>query len=229
VTGDTIVKAVETQPVESQLGKGRTDIYIGKVGMGYDWLMGQAIEELRIVLTRYPNSKVVFRLGVNDMGNIDNYIMLYRNIMMEFPDATYYMESVTPVKNKLAEDYGYRVRNNQVRSFNEKLQAAFPLNYLDSYNYYQENDGATIDGVHYTPVTYWMLYRFLDTTLGGGSTVVPPSGGTGTETPETGETESTESEETETEETEAETEETETEVVETETTESEEGEAAEML
>ena len=36
MTGDTLVKANSTQTVLDQLANGRTDIYIGKVGMGYD-------------------------------------------------------------------------------------------------------------------------------------------------------------------------------------------------
>ena len=54
----------------NQLAKGRTDIYIGKVGMGYDWLAASAVEELKTVLMRYPKSKVVLRMGINDLGNI---------------------------------------------------------------------------------------------------------------------------------------------------------------
>ena len=133
--------------------------------MGYDWLMGEGIEELRIVLRQYPTSSVVLRMGVNDMGNIENYISLYRNLMIEFPSARFYMESVTPVNKKLAVASGYSVTNTQIKNFNSFLQSAFPTQYLDSYRYLLNNNGKTVDGIHYTPDTYRKIYTFLDASV----------------------------------------------------------------
>lgn len=165
MTGDSFVKGTETQPVETQLNQGRTDIYIGKVGMGYDWTVGVALEELRIVLRRYPSSKVALRMGVNDLGNISNYITLYRNLIQEFPQAKFYVESVTPVDDELCAANGFRVTNKQILQFNLKLKRAFPSNYISSYIYVNKNKGKTLDGLHYDPSTYRMIYRYLDTVM----------------------------------------------------------------
>lgn len=165
MTGDTLVKATATQAAKDQLQKGRTDIYIGKVGMGYDWVMGFAVEELRTVLRRYPHSKVALRMGINDLGNIDNYIKLYQELIQEFPLATFYVESVTPVDEKLAMAGGYTVTNKQIVQFNTKLKKAFPSNYISSYVYVSKNKGKTVDGIHYEPDTYRMIYKYLDSVM----------------------------------------------------------------
>ena len=165
MTGDTLVKANSTQTVLDQLANGRTDIYIGKVGMGYDWMVGSAIGELKSVLVRYPNSKVILRMGINDLGNISAYIALYKDLMLQYPKASFYIESVTPVDETLGKQHGYSVTNKQIVQFNSRLKAAFPQNYISSYNYVVKNKGKTVDGIHYMPDTYRMIYRFLDSVV----------------------------------------------------------------
>lgn len=49
--------------------------------------------------------------------------------------------------------------------FNVRLKAAFPQNYISSYNYVVKNKGKTVDGIHYMPDTYRMIYRFLDSVV----------------------------------------------------------------
>ena len=165
MTEDTLVKADSTQSALNQLAKGRTDIYIGKVGMGYDWLAASAVEELKTVLMRYPKSKVVLRMGINDLGNISAYIALYKELMNQYPNASFYTESVTPVDETLGRQNGYSVTNKQILQFNVRLKAAFPQNYISSYNYVVKNKGKTVDGIHYMPDTYRMIYRFLDSVV----------------------------------------------------------------
>ena len=46
-----------------------------------------------------------------------------------------------------------------------RLKAAFPQNYISSYNYVVKNKGKTVDGIHYMPDTYRMIYRFLDSVV----------------------------------------------------------------
>ena len=165
MTEDTLVKAGSTQSALNQLAKGRTDLYIGKVGMGYDWLAASAVEELKTVLMRYPKSKVVLRMGINDLGNISAYIALYKKLMNQYPNASFYTESVTPVDETLGRQNGYSVTNKQILQFNVRLKAAFPQNYISSYNYVVKNKGKTVDGIHYMPDTYRMIYRFLDSVV----------------------------------------------------------------
>ena len=165
MTEDTLVKADSTQSALNQLAKGRTDIYIGKVGMGYDWLAASAVEELKTVLMRYPKSKVVLRMGINDLGNISAYIALYKKLMNQYPNASFYTESVTPVDETLGRQNGYSVTNKQILQFNVRLKAAFPQNYISSYNYVVKKKGKTVDGIHYMPDTYRMIYRFLDSVV----------------------------------------------------------------
>ena len=165
MTEDTLVKADSTQTALSQLAKGRTDIYIGKVAMGYDWLAGSAVGELKTVLVRYPKSKVILRMGINDLGNISAYLALYKGLMAQYPNASFYIESVTPVNETLGKQNGYSVTNKQIVQFNTRLKAAFPQNYISSYNYVVKNKGKTVDGIHYMPDTYRMIYRFLDSVV----------------------------------------------------------------
>lgn len=144
--------------------------YIAKIGEGYDWLAAEAGPKLREYLELRSDVTVVLALGVNDMGtggdnlgNANQYIAYYQQLMLDFPTARFYILSVNPIDDELAKKHGFQVKDAAVTAFNQKLQSVFlGTQFIDSYTYLKEQpDFATFDGVHYTQETYRMLYQFL--------------------------------------------------------------------
>lgn len=142
--------------------------YIAKVGEGYSWLTSTAGPQLKNTLQTRPDATVVLALGVNDMGNISNYISYYRNLVNAYPKAKIYMLSVNPLNDDLAGRVGYMVRNKDVKAFNKKLKEAFPERYINAYKYLIDHEEfRTSDGIHYTADTYKILHTFILETLNG--------------------------------------------------------------
>lgn len=128
--------------------------YIGKVGMGYDWLSTAAGKKLEKHLEKNPFAKVVFAFGINDLGNVQNYITYYGNIMRKYPRAGFYVMSVNPVDN-------YIVKNSAIKTFNARMRAAFGKSYIDTFTYLKNKGFETVDGIHYTASTYGDIYDYV--------------------------------------------------------------------
>ena len=150
---------------------GGKNIYIGKIGEGYSWFSSSAIVKLESRLKAYPTSKVVLNFGINDLGNIDDYISIYEKLIESYPHTKFYLMSVNPVEAKRAKDFGYSTRtvnNTNIKKFNAKMKASFPELYLDSYSYLVENGyiknvlagKGTIDGIHYTEAVSKAIYDY---------------------------------------------------------------------
>lgn len=144
-------------------------VFIGKVSQGYSWLKGTASASLQKQLKQYPAAKVVFNMGVNDLGNVNSYIRWYRSFMKQYPSAQFYFLSVNPVEEGLARRIGYNVgavNNKAINTFNKRIKAAFPSQYLDSCTYLLKNNymasggKGTTDGIHYKAATYRAIYQF---------------------------------------------------------------------
>lgn len=145
-------------------------LYIAKVGEGYDWLKETGGVKLRYHLTANPDVKVVLGLGVNDLGNINQYISYYKKLIRDFPTTEFYILSVNPVQAPRLASY-YKVRNKDIEKFNKKLYKAFGSRYINTYNYmtkvkYKDiwntkKKGVTRDGLHYTSEVYEDLYRYI--------------------------------------------------------------------
>lgn len=135
--------------------------YIAKTAQGYDWLVNTALAQTESAMAEYPNAAVVFCLGVNDLGNIDNYISCYQDLIDRYPDRSIYFLSVMPVDDEQAQQKGYLVENDEIAAFNDALEAAFPDQYLDIYYYMQVNGFAATDGVHYDGGTYAMIQDYV--------------------------------------------------------------------
>ncbi len=156
-----------TVGMESAVGSSASNTYfIGKSGSGYSWLTSTASSELDSYLQNYPASKVVLAFGVNDLGNISNYISYYNKLISKYPKASFYMMSVNPVNETTEKKYGYTVTNSQISSFNTQLKNAFPSRYLDVYTYLNKNGFSTSDGVHYTSDTYKKIYNYVLSLIG---------------------------------------------------------------
>lgn len=135
--------------------------YIAEVGMGYKWLSTAAGKKLEKQLEKNPSAKVIFGFGVNDLGNIQNYITYYRTIMQRYPRAKFYVMSVNPVEHKLAEKHNYTVKNAQIKRFNAQMKAAFGASYIDTFTYLKNKGFETVDGIHYTAQTYGEIYDYV--------------------------------------------------------------------
>ena len=129
--------------------------YIGKVGEGYYWLVNEGIDQLRTSLSKEPDATVVFNLGVNDLSEIDRYLAFYRQIFAEYPDASFYIMSVNPVGDACS-----GASNEEIRDFNAKLKESFPDQYLDCYDYLEQNGFSTVDDLHYTNDTYRAIHDY---------------------------------------------------------------------
>ncbi len=139
--------------------------FIGKESIGYNWLVNTASSQIDSYLKDYPAAKVVFAFGINDLGNISNYISYYNKLISKYPKASFYMMSVNPVNESTAKKWS-TVTNSQISSFNTKLKNAFPSQYLDVYSYLNKNGFSTTDGVHYTASTYKTIYNYVVSLIG---------------------------------------------------------------
>lgn len=166
-----LIFAGDSRTVGLHQSIGGEAIYIGKVGEGYQWLSTKARKKLEKQLAAAPASTVIFNFGINDLGNLDLYIDLYRELMTSYPQARFLYASVYPVEQKLAKKTGYAVTNQQIQVFNAQMQAAFPENYVDVYTYLMESGqvkpkgNLTTDGIHYTAEGYQMIYNYIQTQI----------------------------------------------------------------
>lgn len=135
--------------------------YIAVNGMGYNWLKNTAGVNLKYYLKANPNLKVVLALGVNDLGNVSQYISYYKKLIKEFPKTKFYMLSINPVDEAKEAKYGYSVKNSQIESFNKKMYSAFKSRYVNAYKYLKTDGFSTRDGLHYTTTVYKKLYKFI--------------------------------------------------------------------
>lgn len=174
-SGYIFVGDSRTVGMQNTVGNGH--IYIGKVGEGYQWFSTQGIRSLKKALKTAPQAKVILNLGVNDLGNLGNYISLYQDLIVQYPQARFYFLSVNPIETKLAKARGYNtsvVNNAAIQAFNAGMQSAFPGAYLDCYNYLTgqnlirnvKTGAGTVDGIHYTSSVYWAIYNFVISVTG---------------------------------------------------------------
>ena len=146
-----------TVGMKSAVG-GTANLYIGKVSMGYNWLSKTADAKIRSYLKENPKLKVIFAFGVNDLGNINNYISYYKKLIKAYPDTSFYFMSVNPISSWRQTS---SLSNAKIKSFNKKLKAAFPDTYINTYSYLTKNGFSSSDGVHYKAATYKKIYNYV--------------------------------------------------------------------
>ena len=139
--------------------------WIAKISMGLSWLQETAAPKL---LKRKPANidgwAVVFNLGVNDLGNVNNYISYMNGLGEELraKGATVYFMTVNPIDDKTAKKKGYQVRNASVIDFNKKMVAGLRgFGIIDTYDELVFDGFSTVDGVHYTADTYRKIYSYM--------------------------------------------------------------------
>lgn len=146
-----------TVGMHTAVGDQDGDVWSAQVSQGYAWMESTGIPAIESEIT--DGSAVVILLGVNDLGNVNNYIS-YLNThapSWKAKGAKVYFVSVNPTAN------GASVTNAQIESFNTKIRNATQtiVSYIDTYSYLQENGYDTTDGIHYTTDTYKKIYNYI--------------------------------------------------------------------
>lgn len=130
--------------------------WIAESSKGYKWLNENAIARIDNCVGK--GSKVLINLGVNDPGNIQNYLTLVNAKAEEWTSkgATVYYASVNPVW-----DNPY-VTEEQVKIFNSQLQGGLSgnIHYIDSHSYLESIGYKLVDGLHYSTETNQNLYAY---------------------------------------------------------------------
>ncbi len=134
--------------------------YVGKEGAGCDWMEGEGLTYLEEQMADWPGADIVFCFGVNDPGNIEEYIQFYRSYTPLHPEKRFWFLSVNPVYDGLAAAGGFSAQNSSIEVFNARLAEEFPGEYLDSYSYLREYGYNAPDGVHYDGTTYYAIQDY---------------------------------------------------------------------
>ena len=131
---------------------------IAKVGAGYDYLKKNF---KKVTKTRGKN--VIINFGVNDLGNINKYITLYKTMPKDFiNNNNVVIMSVNPTNGK------YKSMNSDINKFNKKLKANLPkgVKYLDTNSKLKKDGFKTTDGLHYKESTYKKIAKLTFTFCG---------------------------------------------------------------
>ena len=137
--------------------------YLGKESIGYNWFVSDGAAQMLDMAGE--GSDVVLCFGVNDLGNISQYIGYYQSLINNHPSIRFWIMSVNPVNEGLAASCGYSVTNSMITSFNDAMYHAFPDKYLDCYAYLSQNGFGSSDGVHYDSNTYTAIQNFTKSTI----------------------------------------------------------------
>ena len=82
-----------------------TEYYLAEVGSGYSWYSTKALPKLVKMLNENPAATVILNHGINDLGNIDQYIASYQWLIRVYPNTKFVIMSVNPVNRKLYKGY----------------------------------------------------------------------------------------------------------------------------
>jgi len=136
-------------------------LYICKCGEGYRWLVSEEISQ-SVNQAAGSSDIFVFNLGVNDLHNVCLYADYIKEFTEKYPGAMVAYMSVNPVDDQKAKEHGYRVTDEQVVAFNEKLRELLPQDvlWIDTHDILMEGGYETLDGIHYTAETYEDIYSY---------------------------------------------------------------------
>ena len=130
--------------------------WIAESGKGYNWFNENAVARIDSCVGK--GSKVLINLGVNDPGNINNYLALVNAKAAEWAGrgAKVYYASVNPVWEN---PY---VTEEQVENFNNQMRNGLSGNvrWIDSHSYLNSIGYRLVDGLHYSSETYQNLYAY---------------------------------------------------------------------
>ena len=118
-----------------------------KVGAKVDYL-----QSILSDVTKTRKKNVIFNFGVNDLGNINMYITVYKSLPKDFiKNNNVIIMSVNPTDGSK-----YGSWNTDIDKFNAKMKKNLPsgVKYLDTNSTLKKEGFSTRDGVHYKEVTY---------------------------------------------------------------------------
>lgn len=118
-----------------------------KVGAKDDYL-----QSILSDVTKTRKKNVIFNFGVNDLGNINKYITVYKSLPKDFiKNNNVIIMSVNPTDGSK-----YGSWNTDIDKFNAKMKKNLPsgVKYLDTNSTLKKEGFSTRDGVHYKEVTY---------------------------------------------------------------------------
>lgn len=129
---------------------------VAKVGMGYNWLISDGWVQAQQIMydnTQIGNWKIIFNLGVNDLGNIDKY----KDFYLENNDR--YDIAVVSVNPTVDEYNG--VQCSDIEKFNEEITEIPDIEYIDTYDELVQTGYNAPDGLHYDSKTYNKIYSII--------------------------------------------------------------------
>lgn len=131
--------------------------WIAESGKGYKWFNDNAVSRIDGCVGN--GSKIIINLGVNDPGNLNNYLTLVNTKAAEWVSkgAVVYYASVNPVWEN---PY---VTEEQVEYFNSQMQGGLSgdVHWIDSISYLNTIGYKLVDGLHYNSETYQNLYAYF--------------------------------------------------------------------
>lgn len=136
---------------------------LAKEGIGLSWCQ-ENFESIKDI----KGSNIIFNFGVNDLGNVYNYIDFYNNLPDEFlKDNQIFIMSVNPVDENTESQYGYYITNGDIDNFNETLKNGLreDIYFLDTNSYLKSKGFSTWDGLHYNPNTYQDILNYTIETI----------------------------------------------------------------
>ena len=140
---------------KAEVQTGDDCVYIGESGEGYDWFTETGIDLLDTAIRAYPDSPVIYNLGVNDCSAVNAYIEVYHEMEKAYPNTEFYYMSVNPV----TED-SKLVPNTDIIAFNRQLKNAFPQNYIDTWSWMTREGFEDVDGIHYSEDQYCLIHDY---------------------------------------------------------------------
>lgn len=130
--------------------------WICKEAKGYNWLESTAIAQADESIGK--GTKVVIALGVNDVGNVNNYASLinYKAAEWAARGAKTYYVSVNPVSEN---PY---VTEEQVQYFNSTLvNQLVGIRWIDTHSYLVASGYRLVDGMHYDDETSIRVFQAI--------------------------------------------------------------------
>lgn len=122
-------------------------------------------------------SKVYIMLGGNGLGFekdvfISGYKTFLDSVKAQYPDATIYLQSITPVVDGYVNEFDPTMDNDKIDAYNQeilKLAEQENVYYLDIASALKDENGALpkeaspVDGLHFSPEYYAKWFDYLKT------------------------------------------------------------------
>ena len=135
----------------------KNDVWSCKGSMGLDWMKSTGVPNIESSIA--SGNRVIILMGVNDLGNVDDYISYINSKAGEWKSkgAKTYFVSVT--------QGSAGTLSSRIPEFNSKMRSSLSgdVTYLDAYSYLNSAGWHSADGVHYDKATYEKIYNYINT------------------------------------------------------------------